>query len=186
MISTNDLKKGMTILLNDKIYQVVDFQHVKRARGGAFMRARLKDIQSGLSLEHTFKGDQKVEQAFLSTKTMTYLYHDASSYHFMDNEKFEQIALPEQQVEHILDLLLEGTEISFTVHGQNIVGIRLPDTVVLAVKETSPGFKGDSVSTSSKPATLETNAVIQVPFFIEVGDKIKIDTRTRTYVERAS
>ena len=186
MISTNDLKKGMTIVVDGKICEVVNYQHVKRARGGAFMRMRLKDIQTGLSIEQTFKGDQKVEQAYLAGKSMTYLYRDGDLFYFMDNEKYEQISLPEEKLEGLTDFLLEGMEVTFTVHGANVLGVKLPDTIELEVKETAPGFKGDTVSASSKPATLETGAVVQVPFFIEIGDKIKVDTRNKTYLERVS
>lgn len=186
MISTNDLKKGMTILLDGKICEVVDYQHVKRGRGGAFMRVRLRDIQTGLSVEQTFKGEQKVQQAFLAAKSMTYLYRDSHLFHFMDNEKYEQVSLPEEMLHGLVDFLSEGIEATFTMHDNDIVGVKLPDTIELEVKETSPGFKGDTVSGSSKPATLETGATIQVPFFIEVGDKVKVDTRTGAYLERVS
>jgi len=186
MISTNDLKKGMTILLDGKICEVVDYQHAKRARGGAIMRVRLKDVQTGLTLEQTFKGDQKVEQAFLAAKSMTYLYRDADLFHFMDNERYEQVSLPNDKLEGLTDFLSEGLEVIFTMHNSDVVEVKLPDTIELEVKETAPGFKGDTVSGSSKPATLETGAIMQVPFFVEIGDKVKVDTRTKSYLERVS
>ncbi len=184
MISTNDFKTGLTIELDGDIVQVVDFQHVKPGKGSAFVRAKLKNIRTGAVVERTFNAGEKVPRAHLDRREMQYLYNDGESYFFMDNESYEQMSISKQQLGEAIKFLKENTNVYVLLYQGSVIGVDLPNFVELEVVETSPGIKGDTASGGSKPATLETGAVVQVPFFVEVGDVLQIDTRTGNYLKR--
>jgi elongation factor P len=185
MISTNDIRPGQAILFEGRICLITDYERIKPGKGGSFVRAKLKDINTGQVLDKTWRGEQKVEQAILSNRPHQYLYHQADIYHFMDVESYEQVALSASQVpEEISRFLRENMEVQITFHEQKPLKVELPPFVELAVESTSPGVRGDTVSGATKPATLETGAVVQVPLFVDVGDVIKVDTRTGAYLTR--
>lgn len=184
MISTNDFHTGLTIELEGDIYTVVDFQHVKPGKGSAFVRSRLKNIRSGAVVEKTFRAGEKVPRALIERKEMEYLYNTGEEYIFMDTESYEQISLSLSQVEDNIKYLRENARLQVLFYQEKIIGVELPHFVELKVAETEPGFKGDTAAGGSKPAKLETGLVVQVPFFINEGDILKIDTRSGTYIER--
>lgn len=185
MISTNEFKTGITIELEGDIYSVLEFQHVKPGKGAAFVRCKLKNLRSGSIVDRTFRAGEKMARAHLERKEMEYLYRDDDSFYLMDAETFEQVALSSDQIGESIKYLKENDRLSLLVYGDEIVGVDVPITVVLEVTDTEPGVKGDTASGASKPATLETGLVVQVPLFINSGDFIKIDTRTGSYIERA-
>jgi len=184
-ITTNDLKNGMSLNLSEGLYQVVEFQHVKPGKGGAFVRTTLRNVRNGSQLEKTFRAGEKVEQAMIDKREMQYLYHDGTDYVFMDNESYEQLQVPPAALGSAADYLLESATAVLQMYGDEIVGVDLPASVELTVTETEPGVQGDRVSGARKPATLETGKVIQVPLFVNIGDKLKVDTRTGDYITRA-
>jgi elongation factor P len=185
VITANDLRKGTTIELDGEVYMVVEFQHVKPGKGGAFVRSKLKSLKTNQIIDKTFRSEEKIKEARIYTKKAQYLYRDSDQYWFMDSETFEQISLSKETVGHYVDFLVENEDVDILHYENRIIGIELPTAVVLEVTHTEPGVKGDTVSGGSKPATLQTGVVIQVPLFINTGDKIKIDTRTGEYIERA-
>ena len=184
MISTSDFKKGLSIELKGEIYSIVDFQHVKPGKGGAFVRTKLKNVKSGLVVDKTFRAGEKMEQAVIDRKTMQYLYSDGNGYHFMNKENYEQISLSKDQISEIADLLKEGNDVDVIFCKGDMMGVELPNFMSLKVIKTMPGVKGNTVYGALKPATLETGVIIQVPLFIKEGDVIKIDTREKKYIER--
>jgi len=184
LISTSDFKRGLTIEINGEIYSIVEFQHVKPGKGGAFVRTKLKNLKTGLVLDKTFRAGEKMEQAIIDRKTMQYLYNDGDSYCFMNKDNYEQISLSKEQISGITDLLKEGNDVEVVFCKEELIGAELPNFMSLGVVKTMPGVKGNTVSGGLKPATLETGAIIQVPLFIKEGDKIKIDTRDKRYIER--
>jgi elongation factor P len=184
MINATELRRGVIIELEDKLYQVVDYQHVKMKRT-ALARVKLRDINAGHTVERTFQSDEKLVRARLDSRQMQYLYNDGDLYYFMDQENFEQIPLTSSQLGDALNYLKEGNSVEVSSYKDEIVGIALPITVELEVIETEPGFKGDTATAGNKPAKLETGLTIQVPLFINEGDVIKLDTRTGTYLERS-
>lgn len=184
MISVNDFKTGVTIELDGQAYQVVEFQHVKPGKGAAFVRAKLKNVQSGATIERTFRGGEKVPKAHLDRREMQYLYSDGDGYVFMDNENYEQITIGPNQIGEGIKWLLENMNIHVLIFQNNIIGIELPNFVELEVTDTEPGIKGDTATGATKNATLETGAVVQVPLFVNTGDRLRIDTRTGQYMER--
>ncbi|MDK2823265.1 MAG: elongation factor [Clostridia bacterium] len=185
MISTNDFKTGLTIELNGEPCQVVEFQHVKPGKGAAFVRAKIKNLKTGSVTEQTFRAGEKVPKAILDRRQMQYLYNDGENYVFMDNENFEQIFLTKEQLDGSEKYLKENMDCQIVLYQGKVLGIDLPNTVELEVIETEPGIKGDTASGGTKPATLETGVVVQVPFFINTGDILRIDTRSGEYIERA-
>jgi elongation factor P len=185
MITTNDLKNGMTINYEETLYEVLYFQHVKPGKGGAFVRTKLKNLDNGTIIEKTFRAGEKIEKAILETKKMQYLFRD-EHYNFMDLKTYEQIPLSEKQVEQNQEFLVENMEVSITFYKGNPISIELPVAIEAKITRTEPGVKGDTVSTTFKPAEIETGAKIQVPLFINEGDLIKIDTRTGEYITRIS
>jgi elongation factor P len=185
MIDSGELRRGITIELDDKLYQVISYQHIKMGRGSAQNRLKLRDIRSGHTIERTFQSSEKFVRARLDSRAMQYLYNDGDSYHFMDEENFEQIALSADQLGDALDYLKENMSLEVTSYKGELVGVELPITVELEVVETGPGFKGDTATAGNKPAKLETGITIQVPLFINNGDIIKVDTRNGQYLERA-
>jgi elongation factor P len=184
MINATELRKGVIIELEDKLYQVVDYQHVKMKRT-ALARVKLRDINAGHTVERTFQSDERLVRARLESRQMQYLYNDGELYYFMDQESFEQMPLTSSQLGDSLSYLKEGNSVEVSSYKGEIVGIALPITVELEVSETEPGFKGDTATAGTKPAKLETGLTIQVPLFINQGDVIKVDTRTGTYLERS-
>lgn len=185
MISVNDFRTGLTIELEGEVWQVVDFQHVKPGKGAAFVRSKLKNIKTGAVVEKTFRAGEKVSRAHVDKRAMQYLYSSGDEYVFMDNENYDQISLTKEQLGDNLKYLKENMNIQVLMFQGAIIGIELPNFVELKVVETEPGIKGDTATGATKNATLETGAVIQVPLFINVGDVVRIDTRTGLYLERA-
>lgn len=184
MISSGDLRKGITIELNGKLYQVIDYQHIKMKRT-ALNRLKLRNIRDGHTIEQTFQSSEKFIRARLDFRKMQYLYNDGDLYYFMDEENFEQMPLSKNQLGSTLDYLIEGMSVEVSSYKEELVGVELPIAVELTVTETDPGFKGDTATSGSKPAKLETGISIQVPLFINEGEKIKVDTRTGEYLERS-
>lgn len=183
-ISTADFRNGMCIEYNNKLWTIIEFQHVKPGKGGAFVRTKLRDIRAGRVVEYTFNSGTKFESRRLENKKMQYLYNDGIDFHFMDNNTFEQIALAADVVGETAQWLKENDEATLLYAGDELIGIEPPMFVELTVTETEPGFKGDTVQGTTKPATLETGAVVQVPTFINEGEVLRIDTRDGRYVTR--
>ncbi len=184
-ISTNDLKNGMTLEIDGALLNVVEFQHVKPGKGGAFVRTKLKNARTGAVLDRTFRADEKVERAIVDKREMQYLYRDGADFVFMDSESYEQIQVPESSLGDAAGYLVESATAVVLMHGTDIVGVELPASVELAIAETEPGVQGDRVSGARKPATLETGLVVQVPLFVGPGDRVKVDTRSGEYLTRA-
>lgn len=184
MISTNDFHTGLTIELDGDIYMVIDFQHVKPGKGSAFVRSKLKNLRSGSTTERTFRAGEKVPRALIERKEMEYLYGSGEEYIFMDTESYEQISLSRETLGDNLKYLKENMQLNILLFKGEIIGLELPNSVELKVVETEPGFKGDTAAGGSKPAKLETGLVVQVPFFINEGDVLRIDTRSGAYLER--
>jgi elongation factor P len=184
MASTADFRNGLTFLMDGDIYRLVEFQHVKPGKGGAFVRTKIKNVRSGKVLEPTFRSGEKIEVVRLESRKLQYLYQDPNGYVFMDNETFEQQHLPSVLVEEVVDLMKENTEVDVLFHGEEALGIELPQTVDLRIVVTEPNDKGDTASGSKKPAKLETGATVNVPFFVSEGEVIRVDTKKREYVER--
>jgi len=185
MIVAGDFRNGVTFELDGQIFQVVEFQHVKPGKGAAFVRTKLKNIITGATVERTFSPTDKMEKAHIERKDMQYLYNDGELYHFMDTETFEQIPLNASTIGDSLKFVKENMVVKILSHKGNVFGIEPPTFVELEVTETEPGFKGDTATGATKPATVETGATIKVPLFINKGDIIRIDTRTGEYLERA-
>jgi elongation factor P len=184
MIGTNEIKTGMAIVLDGDLYIIVSYDHVKPGKGQAFVRIKLKKLDTGQVVEKTFKSGEKLEDAFLETRKMEYLYSTGNEYVFMDNETYEQVTLDADFLGDAAKWLKENTEVSANVYEGKVVGIELPNFVELEVTETEPNIKGNTVSGGTKTATLETGAVVRVPLFVEIGDRIKVDTRTGEYITR--
>lgn len=184
MIDTSDFRNGLSIMLDSEIYTIVEFQHVKPGKGGAFVRTKLKNVRTGAVIDKTFRAGERMEQAVLERKPMQYIYQQDGDYYLMDLESFEQVPVRRELIGEPVKYLKENEQVTVMTHEGNIIGVELPFTVELEVVETDPGVRGDTASGGSKPARLETGAVIQVPFFVNVGDKLKVDTRTDAYLER--
>jgi elongation factor P len=185
MVETADLKKGMTIELDGQLYTVLDYQHIKMGRGSAQNRLRLRDVRAGHTIERTFQAGERFNRVRLEQKSAQYLYQDGGLYYFMDNETFEQAPLTGEQLGDALNYLKENMSVMISSHGDEAVSVELPITVELEVTETGPSYKGDTSSAGTKPAVLETGITIQVPFFINTGDVVRVDTRDGSYSERA-
>ncbi len=185
MISGGELRKGVIIELDDKLYQVIDYQHVKMKRT-ALAKVKLRDIRAGHTIEQSFQSDQKFIRARLDFRGMQYLYNDGDLYYFMDEESFEQMPLSTSQLGDTINYLKEGMSLQVSSYKDEVVGVELPITVELQITDTGPGFKGDTATAGNKPATLETGITIQVPLFVNQGDIIKVDTRNGSYLERVS
>jgi elongation factor P len=184
-ISTNDLKNGMALNLPEGLMTVVEFQHVKPGKGGAFVRTKLKNFRTGAVLERTFRADEKVPLAVIDKREMQYLYRDGPAFVFMDNESYDQVHVDAGDLGAAVSYLKEGDGAILPMYDGAIVGVELPAAVELTVTETEPGVQGDRVSGARKAATLETGLVVQVPLFVDVGERIKVDTRTGDYLARA-
>ena len=184
-ITTNDLKNGMTLDLGDGLFNVVEFQHVKPGKGGAFVRTKLKNARTGQVLERTFRAGEKVEQAVIDKREMQFLYREGDDYVFMDNTTYDQINVGPAALGDAANYMVEGSAAVLQMYEVEIVGVDLPAAVELYITETEPGVQGDRVSGARKPATLETGLVLQVPLFVNPGDRIKVDTRSAEYITRA-
>jgi elongation factor P len=184
-VTTNDLRNGMTLDLPDGLFAVVEFQHVKPGKGGAFVRTKLKNVRTGAVLEKTFRADERVEQAIVEKREMQYLYRDGTELVFMDTSSYDQIQVPPAKLGDAAQFVKEGDNAVLQTYLDEIVGVELPAAVELTVTETEPGLQGDRVSGARKPATLETGLVVQVPLFVNTGDRIKVDTRSGDYITRA-
>ena len=185
MIVAGDFRNGITFEMDSNIFQIVEFQHVKPGKGAAFVRAKLKNIITGATVERTFNPSDKFENAVIERKDMQYLYKDEDLYYFMDTESYEQLPISVKTVGDALKLVKENEVVKILSHKGNVFGIEPPTFVELEIIETEPGFKGDTATGASKPATVETGAVVKVPLFVNQGDRIRIDTRTGEYMERA-
>lgn len=185
MLSVNEFKNGLTIEFDNNLWRIVEFQHVKPGKGGAFVRSKLKNLRTGANQDKTFRSTEKVEKAIIDTKSMQYLYADGDNYVFMDTETYEQLELPETQITEELKFLKENMQVSIMMHGSETLWVDLPKTVDLVVAATEPGIRGDTSSGGTKPATMETGLVVQVPFFVNEGDALTINTSDGTYISRA-
>ncbi|MFM8267779.1 MAG: elongation factor P [Ilumatobacteraceae bacterium] len=183
-ITTNDLKNGITLELDNGLFQVVEFQHVKPGKGGAFVRTKLRNLRTGNVFDRTFNAGVRVEQAVLDKKDMQFLYRDGDEYVFMDLESYDQIHVAPAALGDAADYMVENSTAIIAFHNGEIVTVEIPAAVELTVTETEPGVQGDRVSGARKPATLETGKVVQVPLFLNVGDRVKVDTRTGDYITR--
>jgi elongation factor P len=183
-MDTSDFRNGISIIMDGDIYTIVEFQHVKPGKGGAFVRSMLRNIKTGRVIDKTWRAGEKMEQAILDRRPMQYLYNDGNEYFVMDPETFDQIGIRKEQIGSGVKYLKENMELSVLSHRDEIIGVEVPSFVELEVTETAGSEKGDTASGGGKPATVETGAVVTVPFFVKVGDKIKIDTRSDQYLER--
>lgn len=184
MVSAGDFKNGITIELEGNVYQIMEFQHVKPGKGAAFVRTKLKDIKNGGVVEKTFRPTEKFENAHIDRKEMQYLYSDSGIFYFMDTESFEQIELDSGDIGDALKFVKENDMVKICSHKGSVFAVEPPLFVELEVTDTEPGFKGDTATGANKPATVESGAIVNVPLFINIGDKIKIDTRTGDYLSR--
>jgi len=184
MITPNQFKVGLTLQYSGEIYSIVEFQPVKPGKGGAFTRTKLRNLRTKKILDRTFRVEEKFEEAFVEEKKMQYLYHSQDTYHFMDQETFEQMMISKGQLLDIIDYLKDNMVVSVVCYDHEILEVKLPIFINLKITHTEPGIKGDTAKGAFKPATLETGATIQVPLFINENDMIKIDTRSGSYIER--
>lgn len=184
MISAGEFRNGITFEFEGNVYQVVEFQHVKPGKGAAFVRTKLKNVITGGVVEKTFRPTEKCAKAHIERKNMSYSYNDGDLYYFMDNETFDMLPLAPEQLGDALKFVMENMNVTVLSYKGNVFGVEPPTFVELEVSDTEPGFKGDTTTGATKPATLETGAVINVPLFVNQGDKIRVDTRTGEYMER--
>ncbi|MES4792288.1 MAG: elongation factor P [Chloroflexota bacterium] len=184
MISTGELKKGATIELDGKLYSILDYAHIKMGRGSAQVRIKFRDVRSGAIIEQTFQAGTKFQRARVERREMQYLYNDGEFFYFMNTETFEQIPVSADKVGDAAKFLKENDMCELVLYGEEVIGVELPMTVELVVTDTEPGFKGDTATGGTKPATLETGLVVQVPLFVEPGTKIRVNTETGQYIER--
>jgi elongation factor P len=184
MISSNDFRNGVTIVIEGNLWTVIEFMHVKPGKGSAFVRTRLKNVKTGATVERTFRAGEKLERATVDNRSMQMLYNDADGYHFMDQESFENVTLQRDVIGDPADFLKDGMVVDVQFHDGMPIGCDMAAHVELRIVETDPGFKGDTATNTFKPAKLETGATVQVPLFVESGDLIRIDTRDRRYIGR--
>lgn len=185
MVSAGDFRNGVTFEMDNNVLQIVEFQHVKPGKGAAFVRTKVKNVITGAVLERTFNPSDKFPTAFVERKDMQYLYSDGSLYYFMDTETYEQMPIDESKLGNSFAFVKENMEVKVLSYKGNVFGVEPPFFVELEITQTDPGFKGDTATNATKPATVETGAEIRVPLFIEEGDRVRIDTRTGEYMERA-
>jgi len=186
MIDTGDLRKGLTIEMDGNLYNIVDWEHIKMGRGGAKVRLKLRDVRAGHMFEQTYDSGAKFQRARVERQPAQYLYADGDILYFMNTDSFEQIAMNRDRVGDLALYLRENEECSVLTYGEEAISVELPAAVVLAVAETDPWVKGDTAQGGTKPAKMETGVTVQVPLFVNTGDKIKVDTRSGAYLERAS
>jgi elongation factor P len=186
MISSNELRNGVTVIVDGNLWTVIEFLHVKPGKGAAFVRTRLKNVKTGATLERTFRAGEKLERATVDNRQMQMLYNDADGFHFMDQESFENFTIQRDLIGGPADFLKDGMVVDVQFHDDLPIGVDLPPHVELRIVETDPGFKGDTATNTFKPAKLETGAIVQVPLFVEPNTVIKVDTRDRRYIGRVS
>jgi len=186
MITTGDLKKGISIELDGGLYTIIDWEHIKTGRGSAQVRLKLRDLRAGHTIEKTFQAGSKFNQARIERRRSSYLYSDGDLYYFMDSETFDQTMINSDTLGDTINYLKDGQELEVLQYGEETMGVELPTSVHLAIAETGPSFKGDTAQGGNKPATLETGLIVQVPLFLNNGDIISVDTRTGSYIERVS
>ena len=184
-VSTNQFRNGMHVELDGQVWRIVEFQHVKPGKGGAFVRTKLKSLDSGAVVDRTFRAGEKMPRVHTETKNVQYLYDAGDDVVFMDEQTYEQLAMPRATVEEELDFIQPSSSVPLLTVDGRPAGVQLPASVELEVVETEPGVRGDTVSNVTKPAKLETGAVVQVPLFVNAGDRVKVDTRERRYISRA-
>ena len=184
MASTSDIRNGFTFLLNNEIFKIVEFLHVKPGKGAAFVRTKIKGIKSGKVIDKTFRAGEKMEAVRLDAKKMQYLYSDESTYYFMDTETYDQISLTKELLSDVTDYLKESMEIKILFHGDEPVEVEVPSFITAEIVETDPGVKGDTAQGGTKPAKLETGLTVHIPLFVQQGELVKVDTRSGEYVER--
>ena len=184
-LSINEVKSGLTILLDNDVYQVIEFQQVKPGKGAAFVRTKLRNMKTGNILERTFRGDEKIEPAYIDERKLQYLYQASDLYHFVDQDNFEEIAIQKEDLSDKIKFLKDNIEVAVYLYKGQVLNINLPNFIEVQIVHTESGIKGDTAKSGTKPAKIETGAMVQVPLFINIGDKIKVDTRTGAYVERA-
>lgn len=185
MISTGDLKRGMTLELDGDLWSVLEYNHLKIGRGSAQVRMKLRNVRTGANVERTFQAGEKFRRAILDRKSVQYLYHEDSTYYFMDTATFEQTALSAELLGDVTSYLKDSQMLEMLTHGDQPIGVELPASVELTIVQSDPGLRGDTATAGTKPATLETGLVVQVPLFVNEGDRIRVDTRTGQYLERA-
>jgi len=184
IISTTDFRNGMAVVVNNELYYIIEFQHVKPGKGGAFVRTKLKNLKSGLCVDRTFRSGEKLEKAELSQRKVEYLYKVEKLFYFMDLDSYEEISLPEEMLGKKVLYLKENMQVTFLEHQNKVIDVELPTFINLKVVNTEGGVKGNTVTQVLKPATLETGLMINVPLFINIDDQIRIDTRNNSYIER--
>ena len=184
MASTSDFRNGVIIVKKGNLWKIVEFLHVKPGKGPAFVRTKLKNVKTGQVVDETFRAGEKIETVRLEARNYNYMYNDGQFYYFMDTETYDQIQLLEEQISDILDFLIENTPTFIAFNGSDPVEVRIPQHMEMTIKETDPGEKGNTAQGGTKPAVLETGVTIQVPLFIQEGEKIRVDTKDRRYIER--
>jgi elongation factor P len=184
-LSINQIKGGLTILLDGEIYVVVEYQHVKPGKGAAFVRTKLKNLKTEMVKETTFKTDDKIDEAFIEERKLRFLYQSGEFYHFMDQENYEEVVISKERLKDAIKFLKDEIDVAASTYKDQVIKVTLPNFIVFEITETEPGIKGDTAKSGTKPAKIETGATIQVPLFVNVGDRIKVDTRSGQYVERA-
>ena len=185
MVDTNNFKNGMHIELDGKVWRILEFQHVKPGKGGAFVRTKLKSLDAGAVVDRTFRAGEKFPRVHTEVKNVQYLYDDGADVHFMDSESYEQFSVPHSEIEDELPFMQPNATVQVLAVNGKPSSVQLPASVELTVVETEPGVKGDTVSNVTKPATLETGGIVQVPLFVNIGDKLKVDPREKRYISRA-
>mgnify|MGYP003350383976 FL=1 len=185
VINVSDLRRGIGIELDNKIYSVIEFQHIKVGRGGAQARLKLRDLRSGAIFDRTFSASEKFRRIRIDRKPVTYLYVDGDTFHFMDQESYDQISVSRAILGDAVNYLKDSMQLEVNMYGEEPIGVELPLNLIMTVTQTDPGFKGDTATGGTKPATVETGLVVNVPLFVNTGDKIKVDTRDGSYIERA-
>jgi elongation factor P len=184
MVATSEFRNGLVIRMEGELFTIVEFQHVKPGKGGAFVRTKLKNVKTGRVIDRTFRSGEKVEDVRLEKKSLQFLYKSDGDFYFMDVHSYDQISVDQSVVADASKYMKDGMEVEILFHGKEPIGVELPIFVELQITKTDPGLKGDTASGGSKPATLKTGTVVQVPLFIEEGEVVKVDTRTGTYIER--
>ena len=185
-LSINEIKNGLTILVDGQVYMVIDFQHVKPGKGAAFVRTKLRNLKNANVLEQTFRGDEKIEEAYIEERKLQYQYSSGDMFHFMDNENYEDVAIDKDAMGDKVKFLKDNIDVNAYYYKATVLYVNLPNFVVYEIVHTEPGIKGDTAKSGTKPATIDSGATIQVPLFVDTGDKVKVDTRTGSYVERAN
>lgn len=185
-LSINELKSGITILVDGNVYMIIESQHVKPGKGAAFCRAKMRNLKNNNVLEQTFRGDEKIEEAYIEERKLQYQYSSGDMYHFMDNENYEDLAITKEALAEKIKFLKDNIEVNAYYYKGSVLYVNLPNFVEYKIIHTEPGVKGDTAKSGTKPATIDSGATVQVPLFIDTGDSIKVDTRTGSYVERVN